>query len=153
ALAREVLDGLGLAKAPPVLAGSTAPLADRKTPRLNPGVERIIAESRAGTRGQRVVVVAIGAVTDVASALLAEPGLADRVKVVAMGFARWPEGGDPWNVKNDIKAWQVLLDSAVPLVVGDEAVCARDLAVSVDSARRRLKAEGPGARRLIGDLE
>ena len=28
-----------------------------------------------------------------------------------MGFDGYPEGGDPWNVKNDSVAWRVLLDS------------------------------------------
>ena len=70
----------------------------------------------------RLVVLIIGAATDVASALLADPTLADRITIVAMGFDGWPGGGDPWNVKNDVKAWQVVLESRSPIVVGDAAV-------------------------------
>lgn len=148
-----VLAGLNLPRTPPVVAGSPVPLKDRNTPRVNPGVELILRESRVRHPGGRIVVVAIGAATDVASALLADPTLADRVEVVAMGFDAWPEGGDPWNVKNDVKAWQVLLESTVPLVVGDGAVGKRDLLMTRESARQRLGRTGPAGESLVALLE
>lgn len=151
--AREILASLHLAKTPTVIAGSTVPLADRKTPRLNPGVEFILRESRAGTPERRVVIVAIGAATDVASALLVDPTLADRVEIVSMGFLAWPNGGEEYNIKNDIKAWQVLLDSTVPLVVGDQAVCKKDLVMTSEGARSRLEKGGPAAQPLIELLD
>lgn len=81
----------------------------------------------------RLTVLAIGATTDVASALLADPGLAERIEVVAMGFQSLEIGGDEWNVKNDVRAWQILLDSCADLVVGDAAVCKRHLLMSGQS--------------------
>src|SRR5438874_103672 len=80
----------------------------------------------------------VGAATDVASALLVEPTWAERVSIVAMGFEGWPAGGDPWNVKNDVKAWQVLLDSRAPIVVGDSTVTKRDLLMTPARARDRF---------------
>ena len=61
-----------------------------------------------------MTVLVLGAATDVASALLTDPGWADRISVVAMGFDGYPRGGDPWNVKNDPIAWRILLDSQGP---------------------------------------
>ena len=134
ASARGVLDRLNLTRTPPVVPGSSRPLASRTVPIGNPGVDLILKETRDGTAERRVKLLAIGAATDVASALLIDPVLADRVEVVAMGFDSWPEGSDPWNVKNDVKAWQVLLESRVPLVVGDGAAGKRFLAMTREKA-------------------
>src|SRR5439155_24574076 len=120
--------------------------------RSNPGVDLLLSESRR-PQGRRLHVLVIGAATDVASALLIDPGFAERVEVVAMGFDGWPEGGDPWNVKNDVRAWQVLLQSRVPIVVGDGDVGRRRLGMSVASAHRWLDASGAPGRPLVALLE
>jgi len=133
-----------------VVAGAAGPLADRRTPRPGPGVDLLLAASKRATPGRRVVVAMIGAATDVASAVLTDPGFCDRVEVVAMGFSRWPEGGDPWNVKNDVAAWQVVLAAPVPLTVGDEQVCKRHLEMTAAEARRRL---GRGGEPLVKVLD
>ena len=114
---------------PRVIAGSSRPLEGDR-PRPNPGVEFLIDQARGRSADDRLVVVVIGAATDVASALLIDPTLADRITIVAMGFDGWPEGGDPWNVKNDVRAWRVLLESRAPLVVGDGAIGKRHLAMT-----------------------
>ena len=44
-----------------------------------------------------------------------------------MGFTDWPNGGDFFNVKNDPLAWQVILNSDVPLVIGSAAAAKRGL--------------------------
>src|SRR5262249_46883927 len=91
--------------------------------------------------------------TDVASALLTDPTWADRIEIVAMGFEGWPKGDDPWNVKNDVKAWQVLLDSSAPIVVGDSAVTRRHLTVTPSRARALLGGQGKAADYLVGQLD
>lgn len=151
--AKAWLDALPHAQKPPVVAGAAEPLVDRRTPRPNAGADLILSESRKAADGRKVVVFVIGAATDMASALLIDPTLSERVEVFAMGFSRWPEGGDPWNVKNDVHAWQALLDSRVPIVVGDEAVCKRCLAMSTAEARRLFGAGGAPGRALIGVLD
>jgi inosine-uridine nucleoside N-ribohydrolase len=93
----------------------------------------------------------IGAATDAASALLIDPSLADRITIVAMAFDTWPEGHDPWNVKNDVKAWQVLLESRAPIVVGDTNVTRRHLAISRKKAHDLLHGHG-AAGAFLADL-
>jgi inosine-uridine nucleoside N-ribohydrolase len=83
-------------------------------------------------------VIVIGAATDVASALLTDPTWGDRVRLVTMGFNGYPQGGDPWNVKNDPLAWRVLLDSRATIVVGDVDVGKRLLRMSPDRAHTLL---------------
>jgi inosine-uridine nucleoside N-ribohydrolase len=153
--ANAVLDLLELPRErkPRVVAGSNRPLGSKTTGIASPGVDLILKETRDGSPDARIKLLAIGAATDVASALLLDSSLADRVEVVAMGFDSWPEGRDPWNVKNDVKAWQVLLASRVPLVVGDGAVCKRCLRMTVEDAHQKLDRLGRAGRSLADRLE
>ena len=147
--AREVIDLLAIKRKPVVVAGSPGPIADRKTPRRGPGVDRLLAESKGFTRERPLTIVMIGPATDVASALLVDPALADRAVVVAMAFEGWPVGGDPFNVKNDVAAWQVVIDSPIPLTVADCAVTLRHLTLSRADAKARFGGLGPAADALV----
>ncbi|MEA2531482.1 MAG: hypothetical protein QOG89_3126 [Thermomicrobiales bacterium] len=148
----QVLDRVSPPARPPVLCGGSEPLTDGKTPRPNPGVEFILDQARGRTADDRLVLLAIGAATDVASALLVDPSLADRIEVVAMGFDGWPGGSDGWNVKNDIPAWQTLMASRAPITVGAADVCIRRLTLTADQARTRLAGCGEGGEFLVGLL-
>ncbi|MBX6314823.1 MAG: nucleoside hydrolase, partial [Isosphaeraceae bacterium] len=143
-----VLDRLPLKARPRIEAGSSRPLESRSRPRPNPGVDLLIEQARGHAPDDRLVVLVLGAATDVASALLVDPTWADRVEIVAIGFDRWPEGGDPWNVKNDVAAWQVLLGSRAPIVVGDIAVTRRHLKMDAAQANALLSDRGEAGRSL-----
>jgi inosine-uridine nucleoside N-ribohydrolase len=95
--------------------------------------------------------VVIGAATDLASALLADPSLAERIQIVAMAFRNWPDGGDEFNVKNDAKAWQVLLQSTAPIVVADGAAALKHLCMSRERAQS-LFGNRCDAGRYLSDL-
>ena len=100
--AREVLEKVGRPQAAPVFAGADGPLPDAVTARPNAGVEFLIERSRAHSRQDRLNIVALGPATDIASALLADPTIADRAEVTALAFDAYPAGGDGWNVRNDV---------------------------------------------------
>jgi purine nucleosidase len=151
--ARELLGRVAAKGAPPVLAGSSVPLADTAHPRDNPGVSFLIEQARRHDNRNRLTIVVIGAATDVASALLIDPSLGDRVAIVAMGFDSWPEGKDVWNVKNDVRAWQVLLGSRVPIVVGDSAVTGLHLQMTPARAHRLLDDRNEPGPALASDLQ
>jgi purine nucleosidase len=138
--AREWLARLPMTDRPRVVAGSSRPLDEADA--ASPGAAFLVEQARGHSAGSRLDVVVIGSATDVAAALRIDPTLADRIAIVAMGFNGWPEGNDVWNVKNDCKAWQVLLASRVPVTIGDDAVCRRDLKMSPTRARRRLGDRG-----------
>jgi inosine-uridine nucleoside N-ribohydrolase len=112
---RQALEAVGRLTDVPVHASADHALPDRGTPVRSPGVEHLIQLSKAFSPERRLVVLAFGPATDIASALLIDPSLAARVEVVALAFDRYPEGGDGWNVRNDVAAWQVLLDAEVPV--------------------------------------
>jgi len=147
-IAREVLDHLALQNAPPVIPGSDVPLRSR-TPFNNAGVARILSEARR-LNGPRLTVVVTGAATDVASALLLDADLENRIEIVAMGFKGPEEGGDEFNVTNDPIAWQVILDSRVPLTIGGSSVARRDLSLPSQQVHARLDRSGATGSYLAG---
>ena len=151
-IAREVVSRMPVRSRPTVIPGSSIPLASR-APFRNAGVDRIISESRPFTRDRRLTVLVIGAATDTASALLVDPTLADRIEIAAMGFRGWTEGGDEFNIQNDPLAWQVILDSGVPVTVGDGNTTKRDLSLTSVRAHAILDPAGDSGRYLAGLLD
>ena len=132
--AREVLAAVGRPEVP-VVPGLVEPFGGEQDIKPGPAADLLLGASREHTRDKRLRVVVLGAATDVALALVVEPALADRIEVIAVGFDGWPGGRDGGNVKNDPLAWKLLLQSRVPLVVGDAIVAKRDLLVTRSQAR------------------
>jgi purine nucleosidase len=136
--ARELVAKLPSKYRPIVLNGSNKALPDASKPLANAGVDFLIDQAKGRNNDTRLTVVVLGAATDVASALMTDPTWADRITVVAMGFNSYPQGGDPWNVKNDPIAWRILLDSRVPIVVGDVEITKRVLRMTPDRVHTLL---------------
>ncbi len=134
---------LGLKTHPPLLEGASLPLASQTEPRRNAAVDFLIEASREFNAQNRLTVLTIGAVTDAASAILIDPSITDRIRIIDMGFKSWQEGGDEYNILNDVKAMQVLLASNVPIVVGSGDVCRATLSLSLDQAREMVAKRGP----------
>ncbi len=151
-VAIDVLDHLSLSKCPKVIAGSSDPLRDEAEPRLGPGVNFILKESRGFDRDRPLTILVIGAATDLALALLADPSLAERIEIVALAFSKWPEGDDSFNVKNDVKAWQVLLESSAPIVVADGTVALDHLRMTRERVQSLFGDRGKTGRYLAGLL-
>jgi inosine-uridine nucleoside N-ribohydrolase len=76
--------------------------------------------------------------------------LGGRVEILTMGFDDWPKGGDPWNIKNDPLAYQVILDSSAPITIGSTAVTRKYLELSDTEARKMLFTHGNFADWLNG---
>ena len=132
---------LGMSSHPPLVEGGSLPLQNATTPRMSPAVRFLIETSTRFTRDNRLTVLMIGAATDVASAILTDPTIVDRVRVIQMGFPD-EKGGDEFNIANDVRAVQVILDSKVPLVIGPGNVCRAKLSLTLDQAREMLATRG-----------
>lgn len=137
----------------PVVAGSPEPLQDAKIPRENAGVDLLIRLSGDFSESRRLIVFVIGAGTDVASAILKDSSIANRITVVAMGFTDWPSGGDFFNVKNDPLAWQVILNSDVPLVIGSGEAAKRGLKLTRAEAAALMRSRGPTGEYLYSQFD
>ena len=132
---------LGMRKHPPLIEGGSIPLDNSHTPRDSPAVTFLIEASRRFSQEQPLTVLMIGAATDVASALLKDPTLARRIRVVQMGFTD-EQGGNEFNIANDVHAAQAILESDVPLVIGPGKVCRASLSLGFAQAREMLGARG-----------
>lgn len=145
---------LGLAVHPPLLEGSSLPLTSRTAPQPSAASDFLLAQSRGFTPEHPLTVLVIGAATDVASALLTDPTLAQRIRIVAMAFRNLgPDGATEYNEQNDPRAWQVVLHSAVPLTIGTGEVCERTLGLHFAQARDLLANHGPVAAWLWSEYQ
>lgn len=126
---------------PPLVEGGSFPLNNVKTPRPSPAVTFLLETSRRFSKDNRLTVLMIGAATDVASAIITDPTIVDRVRVVQMGFHD-EQGGDEFNIANDVHAVQAILDSKVPLVIGPGKVCRASLSLHFEQARTLIAAHG-----------
>jgi inosine-uridine nucleoside N-ribohydrolase len=81
-------------------------------------VDHLIALARASSPGDPLFVIAIAAISNVASALLAAPDIANKIVVVWLGghALEWPDTRE-FNLRQDVGGAQVLLDSGAPLVL------------------------------------
>jgi len=84
----------------------------------------------------------LGPPTDVASAISTDSNIVDRIEVVAMAYNKWPQGTYVFNVHNDIPAWQILIHSHTPLVVGESKVAATNLKMTRDKAKNVFAGQG-----------
>jgi purine nucleosidase len=132
---------LGMNAHPPLIEGGSLTLENAKTPRPSPAVNFLIETSRRYSKNNRLTVLMIGAATDVASAILTDPTIVDRVRVIQMGFTDEQDGNE-FNVANDVHAVQAILDSKVPLIVGPGKVCRASLSLTFDQAREMLTKRG-----------
>ncbi|MHC4405793.1 MAG: nucleoside hydrolase, partial [Planctomycetota bacterium] len=112
-----VLDEAGMAGKFPVKRGSD-PFQYSRVPVDSEGVDFIIERAKAG-EDRPLWVLSLGACTDVASAYLKAPEIADRVVVFWHGRTRWPDKAWNFNVYNDLRAARILLTSRLPLVLFD----------------------------------
>lgn len=109
-----MLDLMELTGKYPVLKGAQYPLIDEKTPRDCEGARFIIEEAHKDDPRPLFIGVQ-GCITDVASALLIDPTIKDKIHVIWIGGGVYPEGGDEFNLMNDVHAANVVFDSGIDL--------------------------------------
>lgn len=100
----------------PVYKGSTSFLQDKKTPVFSDAAQNIINTAKS-MQGEPLYVVAIGAITNVASALLIAPEIAEKIVVIWLGGNRhdW-KNNEEFNLKQDVASAQVVFESGVALI-------------------------------------
>lgn len=107
-------------------------------------VDHLLALAATATPAEPLYVATIGAPTNVASALLTEPELAERI--VVLFLAGYPSGAgladDSFNLVQDRFASNVLLESRVPLVYMPGYQVAQLLQLSLPDAKAWLAGRG-----------
>ncbi|TWU31324.1 nucleoside hydrolase [Novipirellula artificiosorum] len=136
-----------------VFRGSKTFLPDRHTAVDSPAARRIIELAKQDRQGP-LVVVGLGAATNIASALLIEPTISDRIMVVWIGGHPydWDHARD-FNLNQDIAAAQVLFGVGVPLVHVPAGDVAASLTISLPELEIGLKGKSPIADALYRNVE
>jgi inosine-uridine nucleoside N-ribohydrolase len=101
----------------PVFRGSTSFLKDEQTPVVSPAALDLVERARQYSPEHPLYVVAIGAITNIASALLLDPGIAENIVVVWLGgHALHNPDTQEFNMRQDVAAARVVMGSEAPFV-------------------------------------
>lgn len=101
----------------PVFEGAREFMRDTTTPVDSPAAWYIVEKLRALPEGEKMVICAIGCGTNIASALLKAPEIADKMIILwQVGHVpECPEGGE-FNMCQDVNAARVIFSSSVQLI-------------------------------------
>jgi len=140
----EILKVIGLCGMPELSAsvfrGSEKFLPDEKTPVASDAAENLIKLAAEHTPEDPLYVVTIGAVTNVASAIIVEPGVADSIVIVSLIGQphHWPPVPE-FNMMQDIAAGRVIFGSGAPFVQLPCAGVVTHLATTEPELRHHIK--------------
>jgi inosine-uridine nucleoside N-ribohydrolase len=160
ALAEEILGLAGRADVP-VRAGSNVGLADRTTPIESPAALALVAEAMRDDVDTPLYVCAGAGLTELASAWLIEPRIAERLTLVWIGGPEHPglalPPPDPmpieYNLLIDVTAASVVFgDSSIPVWQVPRDAYRQTLA-SFAELRLRMAEQGPLGERLFAALD
>lgn len=160
AVVRDMFARMGLTSTEIIVEGSNDALVDRATPRPAPAVEAIIAEALRDDVTTPLYYVAGGGLTDLASAVLIEPRIAERMTVVWIGgpehdgLAVPPPGAMPieYNLLIDPVAGQVVFNDSQLLIWQVPRDVYRQCLVSDAELRVRVATAGPLGRHLYDEV-
>ena len=107
-----IFDKMGFPKEGMLYRGAPHALQDRSHPVDSEGAQLIIREAMKDDP-RPLFATFLGPLTDMASALLMEPRIADRLTVIWIGGGPYPNGGSEFNMGNDIHAANVVFGSSV----------------------------------------
>lgn len=100
-----------------VYKGSRAYMPDERTPVDSDAARDLVARAMAHTTEDPLYVIAIGAITNVSSALVMKPEIKDRMVLVWLGghALEWPHNKE-FNLYQDVTGARVVFGCGVPLV-------------------------------------
>lgn len=146
-----------------VFAGSERYLENETTPVESPAARDLAARAMQYTAEKPLYVIAIGAITNVASAILMNPEIRSRIVIVWLGgnALHWPNNLE-FNMAQDVAAGRIIFGCGVPLVqlpcmgvvssftvsepeirahlLGKNALCDHLAAYSIEEGRRTASA-------------
>ncbi len=117
---QEILKILGMMNRPAAnfaFRGSNGFLKDLKSPYRSDAALDLINKAKKSSADNPLYVIATGAITNVASAILIDPSIINKIVVVWLGGNghHWPDTHE-FNMAGDLLASQLIFNSGVPLV-------------------------------------
>ena len=139
-----VHDLLGIPSSGRVLRGSAGYLASAGRPLRSEAADHLIAMARACPEDAPLYVVALGCVTNIASALLLAPDIVEKTVVVwTSAFpSHAPHVNNSFNLEQDVHASRCLLDSGVPHVYLPGYHVGAQLRMSLPEVERYVRGRG-----------
>ena len=146
------LDLLGIPAQDFVYSGSERFMTACDDPVDSPAARRIVELAHEAARdGVLLNVIAIAAITDVASALLLDPEIVKFIRVIWLGGHAFYVGENgEFNLRQDVPGAQVLFDSGVPLVLVPCRGVAELLTITLPELDNRLADAGKIGLFLLG---
>ena len=140
-----LLDRLDLSPENLVYRGSSGFLEDYEHPCQSDAVTDLI--ERAMASDEPLYVVAIAALTNIASAILIEPKIIEKIVIIWLGgnALHWPHNNE-FNLTGDVLASRLVLDCGVPLVLIPCAGVTTHLRTTVSEIEQHVQGQG-----TIGD--
>lgn len=140
-----LLDKMGKSSEGLVFRGSDTFLKSYDQPVESDAARDLIKKARAAT--EPLYVLAVGAPTNVASAILMEPEIISKIVVVWLGGKglNWRRASE-FNLQQDLLSSQVLFDSGVPLIQLPTEPVTSHLLTTIPEIETYLQGQGP-----IGD--
>ncbi|OAS16097.1 nucleoside hydrolase [Paenibacillus oryzisoli] len=127
----------------PIYKGSDAYLPGSEAPVESEAARNLVERAMASSPEDPLYVVAIGAITNVASAILMEPRIIANIVIVWLGghALHW-HNTQEFNLEQDIPAARIILDSGVPLVLIPCMGVASHLKTTLSEMRDFVKESG-----------
>jgi len=142
----EIVKILGILKREdiPVYRGSDRYLAGPNAPTESDAARNLVERAMSSDPSDPLYVLSIGAITNVASAILMEPRIIERIVVVWLGghALHWPDTRE-FNLHQDIHAARVVFDSGVPVVLAPCMGVASHLQTTLSEIEDYVKDSGP----------
>ena len=114
-----ILDKMHFQKEGLLYHGAPHALPNKTTPVVSEGAELIVREAMKDDP-RRLFVIFLGPLTDLASAYLMEPRIANRLTAIWIGGGVYPCGSPEFNLANDVNAANVVFSSKNRAVAGAE---------------------------------
>ncbi len=144
-----VLEIMGIKPQFPVVRGSDVAMPDEKTPKRSAATDLIRRLALSPTDKRPLYILAVGALTNVGSAIVAHPEIKDRIKVIWLGG--FPPDGNmrEFNAFNDRASVKAVFESGVDLTVVPTETSARYLTLPYAEAEQRLRHTNALGRMLL----
>lgn len=158
--ARALMEKLGKGGACTVVAGSEKPLSDTLTPIKDAATEVIINEAMQCSNKNPLFVLCGGGLTEIASAWMQNPQIADRIILVWIGGAEYPGFVSPpggsigeYNTTIDTHAAQVVFNRSNLNIWQIPRNAYRECLISRSMLQSRLKGANAVVNDLVGKLD
>lgn len=144
-LNQQMLRHMGLENIPHFM-GSNTPMPDTNTPAESPASDFIIKQAHKTPDGEKLTIFTFGAMTNVASAVAADPSIANKIQCYVMGM-RFDADTKEWNfkefnVQNDVPAMKCLMQTNDLELHIMTATASRPLQFKLDKVMAELKGHG-----------